>query len=62
MVDTVINRRTTTKYSRVVSREEIRENDYNLNIPRYVDSFEVGETWDILWRQTFWFICRKITS
>lgn len=47
MVDTVINRRTTTKYSRVVSREEIRENDYNLNIPRYVDSFEVGETWDI---------------
>lgn len=47
MVDTVVNRRTSTKYSRVVSREEIRENDYNLNIPRYVDSSEAIETWDI---------------
>ncbi|HVI42988.1 MAG TPA: type I restriction-modification system subunit M [Anaerovoracaceae bacterium] len=28
------------KYSRRVSLEEIRDNDYNLNIPRYVDTFE----------------------
>jgi len=45
--DTVIERRTTPKYSRVVAREEIRENGYNLNIPRYVDSSEGQESWDI---------------
>lgn len=47
IVDTVVNRQTTDKYSRVVSRDEIRQNDYNLNIPRYVDSSEAAETWDI---------------
>ena len=35
------------KYSRSISREEIRENDYNLNIPRYIDSSEAAESWDI---------------
>jgi type I restriction enzyme M protein len=35
------------KFSRVVSQEEIRANEYNLNIPRYVDSSEAAETWDI---------------
>lgn len=47
IVDTVINRIDIPKYSRVVSKEEIRENDYNLNIPRYVDSSEKAETFDI---------------
>ena len=47
MVDTVVNRSTTPKYSRVVSREEIRQNDYNLNIPRYVDSSDQAESWDV---------------
>ena len=47
IADTVIGRLTTPKYSRVVSREEIRDNDYNLNIPRYVDSSEGAESWDI---------------
>lgn len=47
IVDTVVNRIDIDKYSRVVSRNEIRENDYNLNIPRYVDSSEEAETWDI---------------
>lgn len=47
MVDTVVNRLDIEKYSRVVSRDEIRANDYNLNIPRYVDSSEAPETWDI---------------
>lgn len=28
------------KYAYVATREEIAENDYNLNIPRYVDTFE----------------------
>lgn len=45
--DTVKFRRNVEKYSRVVSREEIRENEYNLNIPRYVDSSEPTEQWDI---------------
>ena len=31
------------KYSYRASRDEIRENDYNLNIPRYVDTFEEEE-------------------
>ena len=47
IVDTVVNRIDIPKYSRVVSKEEIRENDYNLNIPRYVDSSEKAETFDI---------------
>ena len=38
--DTVIKRESIEKYSRVVTRDEIRSNDYNLNIPRYVDSSE----------------------
>ncbi len=28
------------KYSHLASLEEVKENDYNLNIPRYVDTFE----------------------
>lgn len=47
IADTVIKRESTVKYSRVVSREEIRRNEYNLNIPRYVDSSEKAESWDI---------------
>lgn len=47
IVDTVINRTSISKYSRKVEREEIRANDYNLNIPRYVDSSEKPESWDI---------------
>ena len=47
IVDTVVERRTVDKFSRVVEREEIRENEYNLNIPRYVDSSEAIESWDI---------------
>ena len=35
------------KFSRIVSRDEIVENDYNLNIPRYVDSSETPEQRDI---------------
>ena len=47
IVDAVMNRESIDKFSRLVSREEIRSNDYNLNIPRYVDSSEPAETWDI---------------
>lgn len=47
IVDTVTGRMDIDKYSRKISREEIRQNDYNLNIPRYVDSSEKAETWDL---------------
>lgn len=35
------------KYSYLSTLKEIKENDHNLNIPRYVDTFEVEETVDI---------------
>lgn len=47
IVDTVTGRLDIPGYARKVSREEIRDNDYNLNIPRYVDSSEPVESWDI---------------
>ncbi len=47
IVDTVINRSDVTKYSRKVDKAEIIANDYNLNIPRYVDSSDDAEHWDI---------------
>ncbi len=47
IVDAVINRVDIPKFSKVVSRNEIRENGYNLNIPRYVDSSDEQESYDI---------------
>lgn len=47
IADTVRDRATVPGFSRAVSREEIRKNDYNLNIPRYVDSSEAPEQYDI---------------
>jgi type I restriction enzyme M protein len=47
IADTVIDRLTIPKYSKLVSRDTIRGNEYNLNIPRYVDSSENPESWDI---------------
>ncbi|MBL2516096.1 SAM-dependent DNA methyltransferase, partial [Klebsiella pneumoniae] len=35
------------KYSYIATLEEIRNNDYNLNIPRYVDTFEAEEEIDL---------------
>jgi type I restriction enzyme M protein len=43
VIDTYNNRSDIEKYSRKVSISEIEENDYNLNIPRYIDSFEPEE-------------------
>ncbi|WP_418563335.1 type I restriction-modification system subunit M [Monoglobus pectinilyticus] len=45
--DAVAARADYPKFSRVVTQDEIRKNDYNLNIPRYVDSSESAESWDI---------------
>ncbi|MDD3588345.1 MAG: type I restriction-modification system subunit M, partial [Thermoguttaceae bacterium] len=47
IVDTVVARADVCKFSRVVAKDEIRNNEYNLNIPRYVDSSDDVETWDI---------------
>ena len=47
ITDVIKERKTVDKFSKLVSRAEIRENDYNLNIPRYVDSSEKAESWDI---------------
>ncbi|STA99777.1 type I restriction-modification system, M subunit [Clostridium baratii] len=47
IVETHKNRETIDKYSYVANMEEIKENDYNLNIPRYVDTFEEEEEIDI---------------
>lgn len=40
-------RRDIEKFAHVASFEEIKENDFNLNIPRYVDTFEEEEPVDI---------------
>lgn len=47
IADTYIERNPSDPtFARVVSREEIRRNEYNLNIPRYIDSAEKPEPWD----------------
>lgn len=47
IVDTYRNRAVIEKYSHLATLEEVAENDYNLNIPRYVDTFEEEEEIDI---------------
>ena len=47
IIDTYANRKEIEKYSHLASMKEIKENDYNLNIPRYVDTFEEEEVIDL---------------
>jgi len=47
IVDTYRERTTVERYSYVATREEIVANDFNLNIPRYVDMFEAEEEIDL---------------
>lgn len=47
IVVTYAERKTTDKYSYVATLAEVAENDYNLNIPRYVDTFEEEEPVDL---------------
>ena len=47
IVDAYECREDIERFCRLVSKDEIRGNDYNLNIPRYVDSSETTESWDI---------------
>jgi len=47
IIETYRNRKEENRFSKRVLLKEIVENDYNLNIPRYVDSFKVAENIDI---------------
>ena len=47
IADAVRLRQPVEKYAALVTKKKIRENEYNLNIPRYVDSSDDPETWDI---------------
>ena len=47
IADAVIKRENNPKFSQLVSKQTLRDNDYNLNIPRYVDSSPAAETWDL---------------
>lgn len=47
IIETFLKREDVEKYAHVASLEEIQENDYNLNIPRYVDTFEEEEPIDL---------------
>ncbi|MFG1490151.1 N-6 DNA methylase, partial [Oceanospirillum sp. HFRX-1_2] len=47
IVDAVINRESIDKFSQLVSKQTLRDNGYNLNIPRYVDSSAAAESWDL---------------
>ncbi|WP_459613806.1 N-6 DNA methylase [Dickeya oryzae] len=47
ITDAVINRESIDKFSQLVSKETLRDNGYNLNIPRYVDSSAAAESWDL---------------
>lgn len=48
IIETYTERKTEDKYSYVAKLAEIEENDYNLNIPRYVDTFEEEEEIDLI--------------
>ena len=48
IVETYKKREDVEKFAHVASFEEIQENDFNLNIPRYVDTFEEQEEIDIV--------------
>ena len=47
IIETYEQRKSEDKYSHVATLKEIKENDYNLNIPRYVDTFEEEPEIDI---------------
>tara|TARA_R100000005_G_scaffold96162_1_gene81129 strand:- start:20256 stop:21776 length:1521 start_codon:yes stop_codon:yes gene_type:complete len=47
ILETYADRAEVEKYSHLASFDEIKENDFNLNIPRYVDTFEPEEEIDV---------------
>ncbi|WP_350261636.1 type I restriction-modification system subunit M [Pantoea sp. BJ2] len=47
ITDAVINRESIDKFSQLVCKQTLRDNGYNLNIPRYVDSSAAVQSWDL---------------
>ena len=73
IVDVFNRRLPVPKYSRMVSVEEIEKNDFNLNIPRYIDSQQAEDIQDIEGHlkggipsadvdalQRYWDVCPKL--
>jgi len=48
IVDTVRTRHGVTRYAYLATKDEIAANDFNLNIPRYVDTFQEGVVVDLM--------------
>lgn len=48
IVETYKARKSFDKYAYLATLDEIKENDFNLNIPRYVDTFEEEEEIDLM--------------
>lgn len=47
ITDVYKHRKSVNKYAYLASLKEVRKNEYNLNVPRYVDTFEEEEEIDI---------------
>ena len=47
ITDAVSNRESIDTFSQLVSKQTLRDNGYNLNIPRYVDSSAAAPSWDL---------------
>ena len=47
IIDAFTQRQNIEKYAKVATLQEVKDNDYNLNIPRYVDTFEAGDEIDL---------------
>lgn len=47
ITDVVIHRESIDTFSQLVSKQTLRDNGYNLNIPRYVDSSAAAPSWDL---------------
>ena len=47
IIDAFTQRQNIEKYAKVATLQEVKDNDYNLNIPRYVDTFEVEDEIDL---------------
>ena len=47
ITDAVIHRKSIPTFSQLVAKQTLRDNGYNLNIPRYVDSSAAAPSWDL---------------
>lgn len=59
IVQTYKNRQSDDKYSYLATFDEVKENDFNLNIPRYVDTTEHEEKIDLLTVRTEYLVLKS---